>query len=80
MRVLAVIFAAALIAALGGLSNLTADPEKPAALTPKQQLGKSIFFDTELSFNRNQSCAQCHEPDAGFSGTEFRYQCRRRGV
>ena len=27
------------------------------ALTPEEQLGKSIFFDTNLSFKNNQSCA-----------------------
>jgi len=69
MRVLAVTFVAALIAALAGLSGSAAATEKPAALTPKQQLGKAIFSDVELSFNRNQSCAQCHAPDAGFSGS-----------
>jgi cytochrome c peroxidase len=26
-------------------------------LTPKEELGKAIFFDENLSFNTNQSCA-----------------------
>jgi len=76
MRVLAITAAAALIAALAGLSGSTASPEKPAALTPMQQLGKAIFSDTELSFNRNQSCAQCHAPDAGFSGPNSEINAR----
>jgi len=37
-------------------------------LTPIEQLGKSIFFDNNLSFNGNQACAVCHGPDAGWTG------------
>jgi cytochrome c peroxidase len=40
------------------------------ALTPIEQLGKSIFFDTNLSINNNQSCAACHGPAAGWTGPE----------
>ena len=29
-------------------------------------LGKQLFSDTRLSFNQNQSCATCHNPDKGF--------------
>lgn len=32
------------------------------ALTDKQQLGSLLYFDTNLSINRNQSCASCHTP------------------
>jgi len=39
-------------------------------LTPKEQLGKSIFFDDELSINRNQSCAACHAPVVGWTGPD----------
>jgi cytochrome c peroxidase len=39
-----------------------------AALTPKEQLGKAIFFDENLSLNANQSCASCHDPEAGWTG------------
>jgi len=38
------------------------------ALTDQEKLGKSIFFDTNLSFNANQACAGCHGPDVGFTG------------
>ncbi|MDB5027082.1 MAG: Cytochrome c peroxidase family protein [Candidatus Eremiobacteraeota bacterium] len=31
-------------------------------------LGKLIFFDRQLSVNRNEACALCHMPQAGFSG------------
>ncbi len=40
------------------------------ALTPQQQLGKSIFFDDNLSINNNQSCAVCHGPAAGWTGPD----------
>jgi len=33
-----------------------------APLTPKQELGKVLYFDTNLSINRNQACASCHLP------------------
>jgi cytochrome c peroxidase len=39
-------------------------------LTPMEQLGKSIFFDTNLSINQNQSCAACHDPAAGWTGPD----------
>lgn len=39
-------------------------------LSPKEQLGKSIFFDANLSINRNQSCAACHAPEWGWTGPE----------
>lgn len=32
----------------------------------KELLGKALFFDKNLSKNRTQSCATCHNPDAGF--------------
>ena len=38
------------------------------SLEPIEQLGKSIFFDTFLSVNGDQSCASCHGPDAGWTG------------
>ena len=37
-------------------------------LNPIETLGKSIFFDKELSINRNQSCAACHAPEVGWTG------------
>ena len=39
-------------------------------LTPQEQLGKSIFFDKNLSINANQSCAACHDPAAGWTGPD----------
>ena len=38
------------------------------ALEPEEQLGKSIFFDKNLSLKKNQSCATCHDPGYGWTG------------
>ncbi len=32
----------------------------------EQMLGEALYFDTNLSFNRSQSCASCHNPEKGF--------------
>jgi len=37
-------------------------------LAPNEQLGKSIFFDVNLSIYQNQSCASCHAPEVGWTG------------
>lgn len=33
----------------------------------KEQLGQILFFDKNLSNNRTQACATCHNPDSGFT-------------
>jgi cytochrome c peroxidase len=50
-----------------GLLPALAVPALAADLSPLETLGKSIFFDTNLSANGNQACASCHDPDAGFT-------------
>jgi cytochrome c peroxidase len=42
------------------------DPGVPA-LTPRQLLGQSIFFDASLSTPDGLSCAGCHEPGTGWA-------------
>jgi cytochrome c peroxidase len=37
-------------------------------LTMKEQLGKLLFFDANLSTPTGQSCATCHAPEVGFTG------------
>lgn len=32
-----------------------------------ESLGEALFFDTDLSMNRTQSCATCHNPERGFA-------------
>jgi len=39
-------------------------------LTPIEQLGKDLFFDTNLSTPPGQSCAACHAPEVGFVGPD----------
>jgi cytochrome c peroxidase len=48
------------------------EKEKLAAqeLTPKEMLGKRLFFDTNLSSPAGQSCATCHGPTVGWSGPD----------
>jgi cytochrome c peroxidase len=41
----------------------------PGSLTPKEELGKRLFFDTRMSEPVGmQSCASCHLPQQGFAG------------
>jgi cytochrome c peroxidase len=39
-------------------------------LTPMEELGKDIFFDQNLAISNNQSCASCHDPEAGWTGPD----------
>lgn len=49
-----------------------------ASSHPKAQLGASLFFDTNLSKNRNLSCASCHDIASGFA--DGRGQAKQLGV
>lgn len=40
------------------------------SLSPNELLGKAIFFDDNLSINKNQSCAACHAPEVGWTGPD----------
>ena len=53
---------------LAGMLMFLAAAAWGQSLTSKEQLGKSIFFDTNLSMNSNQACAACHSPATGFTG------------
>jgi cytochrome c peroxidase len=37
------------------------------SLTPQEQLGMNLYFDTNLSTPPGQACASCHHPSAGFA-------------
>jgi len=50
------------VAVLGGA------PANAQSLGDQEELGKSIFFDENLSINGNQSCASCHGPEVGWTG------------
>jgi cytochrome c peroxidase len=39
-------------------------------LTPKEELGRRLFFDTRLSEPMGQACAVCHGPTVGWTGPD----------
>src|SRR6185437_10490829 len=43
-------------------------PKAPAQPTPREDLGRRIFFDKGLSTPPGTSCASCHDPRLAFSG------------
>ena len=45
---------------------------KNSLLNEKEQLGKLIFFDKNLSEPKGQSCATCHAPERGFADEDSR--------
>ncbi len=53
---------------VASLATVSASNNSP--LSDVEELGKSIFFDENLSINYNQSCASCHGPEVGFTGPE----------
>jgi len=56
---------------LAGAFLLIATTAAPAAaLSPIENLGSKLFFDSSLSVNGTQSCATCHAPEAGFVGPD----------
>jgi len=65
MKTVMIVTSAAVLAATAAASSAYAEE-----LTAKEQLGKSIFFDDNLSINFNQSCASCHDPAWGWTGPD----------
>ncbi|MBD3787738.1 MAG: methylamine utilization protein MauG [Sphingomonadales bacterium] len=56
------------IAALLLCSALASAPRAEAPAYPSLEAwGEALFFDVNLSANRTQSCASCHNPEAGFA-------------
>jgi cytochrome c peroxidase len=66
MKTRKILICAAFCAAL----TLAAASAAAQTLTPIEQLGKALFFDTNLSTPPGQSCAACHAPEAGFTGPD----------
>jgi len=50
---------------------VTAGIASGTMLTPKEELGKLIFFDKHLSINKNQARAACHAPEVGWTGPDL---------
>lgn len=45
---------------------LAATPVAAADLSTREKLGEALYFDVNLSSNRTQACASCHDPAFGF--------------
>jgi cytochrome c peroxidase len=70
-KILCLLLIAALSLAMGFTVPWQHDEAKAtSALTDIAALGKALFFDTNLSQNRNQSCASCHDPAVGYTGPD----------
>jgi cytochrome c peroxidase len=59
----ATLLCAVVLFLVASVGMVTAD----GPLTPKEQLGKSLFFD-KLSDPDSMACAVCHGPEVGFTG------------
>lgn len=55
----------ALVAISSGCSG-SHTPASAAPIESVEALGQMLYFDTNLSRNRTQSCASCHAPQQGF--------------
>lgn len=72
---------AAIVLAAGcsdGSQRSTAAPAEPEPTQPqtplfetRASLGESLFSDKNLSFNRTQSCASCHDPERAFTDSRL---------
>lgn len=51
----------------GVIAAPAAGPQGDAGPMSIADLGERLFFDTNLSWNRTQSCASCHDPARAFS-------------
>jgi cytochrome c peroxidase len=68
-RLAAIIVAAGILVCLGiFLMRNRGEPRK--GLTRIEELGKHLFMDAELSEPPGQSCATCHDVEAGFTGPD----------
>jgi cytochrome c peroxidase len=54
-----------------GLPDMDMPSDNPIT-EAKIALGRKLFFDRRLSFNRTLSCAMCHIPEQGFTQNELR--------
>jgi len=60
---------AAFIVGIALAAAVTVSAGRPG-LSPKEQLGKALFFDTNLSTPPGMACAACHGPEVGFTGPD----------
>lgn len=52
----------------GAEDSASSGQQSQVTLSPKETLGKFLFFDETLSMPPGQSCASCHGMSVGFSG------------
>jgi cytochrome c peroxidase len=62
INIAALLIGVLIFTAMGGISGALA-----ADLTPMEKLGKELFFDN-ISDPDWMSCAECHDPDTGWTG------------
>ena len=62
------------------LTACGSDSSPAAKLDSKEKLGKSLFFDQNLSKTRETSCATCHNPEHGFVDARFSEAGRDQAV
>jgi cytochrome c peroxidase len=56
---------------VGSLGERAEDPTNPVAENPDAvDMGHQLFFDKRFSSNGEVSCANCHNPDSGFTDGE----------
>src|SRR5664280_1317271 len=60
--------AVGLLAVTFGVASAAGTLSPTGTLSPNERLGKAIFFDENLSLNRNLACASCHGAAVGFTG------------
>ncbi len=58
------------VLALVGALLIGAAASAQVTLTAQQQLGKNLFFDTNLSDPPGEACAACHAPAVGYTGPD----------
>jgi len=57
---------------IGCGSSSSNDGDEQSKLDTKEKLGKSLFFDKNISRTRNTSCATCHDPKHGFVDARYK--------
>jgi len=65
-----ILFTVAIVAATVLVLAVAAASAQQSPLTAQEQLGKFLFFDTNLSDPSGQSCAACHAPQVGYTGPD----------
>ena len=65
-RFLMTLLAITCLVGCGGTGSSSTPDDEVQPLQTKTELGKSLFFDKSLSFDRTQSCATCHNPEKSF--------------